>query len=188
MQYIGLLILAALTFAACWLLDRLFRLLFRSRAEQRSGRAVRPSRRFAALGLLLAVLGLACAMGSERAYLIVAGVIVILVGVALAAYYVSYGIYYDESHFLVCRPGKRATQYSYGSICTQQLFLTGGSILVGLHLASGITEQVPLGEDGAADFLNFAFARWCAARGLSPEDCAFHDTANSCWFPPLEGS
>ena len=62
----------------------------------------------------------------------------------------------------------------------------GGSVIVELHMADGASVTVQTNMDGALPFLDYAFARWCEQKGITPEDCAFHDPAEHCWFPEGE--
>ena len=58
MQALGILIVAAVVFFLCWVVDKLFSRLFRSKAQQRSGMAVRANKRYGVFGVILSVLGI----------------------------------------------------------------------------------------------------------------------------------
>lgn len=187
MEYLWIAILALATFGLCFLVDKLFSKAFRGRQQHRSGQKVKLRKRTATYGLLMAVLGLVCVIfywGSGVIFW--GGLIVLLMGVALLAYYLSFGIYYDEDGFVYSRFGRRSTLYGYGQIQNQQLYNSQGSILVELHLSDGSTIPVQDSMEGGFAFLDYAFGRWLEANGLTREECSFHNSEQSCWFPPLE--
>ena len=59
MSVVFILLVAAAVFGLCFAVDKLFTKLFRSRAQHRSGMAVRASKRYGAFGVILMVLGVA---------------------------------------------------------------------------------------------------------------------------------
>ena len=63
MEYVALLIIAAAIFGLCFLADKGFTKAFRGTKQHRSGRSVRLNKRYGSIGLLIAVLGIACCMG-----------------------------------------------------------------------------------------------------------------------------
>ena len=75
---LGQLLVAAGVFGVCFLVDRLFTRLFRSRAQHRSGMAVRAGKRYGAFGVILMVLGVAALIFGEN--LRVPGAAVLLMG------------------------------------------------------------------------------------------------------------
>ena len=180
------LILAALVFGACFLVDKGFSKLFRSRKEHRSGMAVKHNKRTAVFGLVLAMLGVVGILsgnGGGRG-LLVMSIAVLLMAVVLIVYYLSFGIYYDAEGFLVSGFGKRNVSYGYGSIREQKRYvIQGGSVLVELHMDDGNTVGVQSTMDGAYPFLDYAFARWCEQKGIDPDKCEFHDPGQHRWFP-----
>lgn len=185
MSIIFVLLVAAAVFGVCWLVDRLFTRLFRSRAQHRSGLAVRASKRYGAFGVILMVLGVAALIYGEN--LRILGVIVLLMGAGMAAYYLSYGIFYDGESFLVCIPLRKSRTFYYRDIRAQQLYaVTGGNVIVELHMTNGETVSVGSHMDGVYPFLDTAFAGWCLQTGRDPQSCTFHDPSQSCWFPGVE--
>ena len=183
MQIIPILIICGLIMLSCWGVDKLFQKLFRSKAQHRSGKAVRASKRYGAIGVILTALGIA---GAILADLLVPGVLVALLGIALCVYYLGVGIFYNEDSFLVSTPLKKDREYAYRDIKGQQLYLVaGGNTVVELHMADGKTVSVQAFMSGAYPFLDQAFASWCVQTGTDPESCAFHDPSQSCWFPPV---
>jgi len=184
MNVIAILIVAALVLGICWLVDRAFQKLFRSKAQHRSGKAVRASKRYGVIGVILMVLGIAGIVNGGG--LLIMGSIVALLGAAMCVYYLSFGIFYDDESILVSGLFKKSKTYSYDQIQAQQLYLvTGGNVIVELHMENGETVSVQSMMDGAYPFLDHAFSRWCAQKGLEPEGCTFHDPGKCCWFPPV---
>ncbi len=189
MQYIGLLLIAAATFGVCYLLDRGFSRIFRSRTQHRSGLSVRMNKRYASFGLLLGVVGLAAILVGVRDEWVLAGggVLVLLAGIGLIVYYMTFGVFYDEESLLLSAFGKKSAAYSYRDIRGQKLYLIqGGNTVVELHMADGRTVAIQSTMEGAYPFLDYAFAAWCRQTGQEPEGCDFHDPAKSLWFPDIE--
>ena len=189
MQILPILIVAALVFGLCYLVDKTFSRLFRSKAQHMSGKAVRLSKRYGIFGVILAVLGImAIVVGTtDGPVLLWGGVIVLLMGIALAVYYLSFGIFYDGESFLQSRFGKKDVAYAYKDIQGQKLYLVqGGNIIVELHMADGSAVSLQSSMDGVYPFLDAAFAAWCRQTGRDPEGCEFHDPSQSLWFPTVE--
>ena len=191
MQAIAIVIIAALVFLICWGVDKLFTKLFRSKAQHRSGMAVRASKRYGIFGVIFSVLGVISVIsgiGGDKV-LLWAGLAVLLMGVGLAAHYLSFGIFYDGENFLLCRFGKKSQEHRYDEIVSQKLYvLTGGSTLIELTLKDGSTVSVQSTMDGVFPFMDTAFAGWCLETGRKMEDCDFYDPAKSWWFPHEEES
>lgn len=188
MEYILILIVAALVFGICFLIDKGFTKLFRSQAEHMSGTAVRLSKRYGAFGLILVALGVGAIFAglSGNWFLIVGGGLVILMGIGLVVYYMTYGIFYAEDSFIFMTFGKRNVKYYYKDIRNQQLYNNQGHLLIELHMADGNTVQLQSTMDGCFPFMDHAYAAWLRQTGRREEDCPFHDPSNSCWFPPVE--
>ena len=188
-QILPLVLVAVVIFGICYLVDKTFSKLFRSKAQHRSGKAVRASKRYGIFGVVLSVLGImaVCVGITDGPVLIWGGLIVLLMGFALAVYYLSFGIFYDEDSLLLQRFGKKDLSYAYKEIVGQKLYLIqGGNIVVELHMADGSSVSVQSSFDGAYPFLDAAFAHWCRQTGRNPEDCDFHDPSQSLWFPTVE--
>ena len=189
MEFITIILVAALIFGVCYLVDKGFSRLFRSKAQHLSGMAVRANKRYGVFGVILTVLGILaiCAGITDGMVLLVGGIIVLLMGVGLAVYYLSYGIFYDGESFLVSSFGKKSVSHRYKDIREQKLYLIqGGSIVVELHMADGSTVSVQSTMDGVYPFLDTAFAGWCLQTGRDPQRCDFHDPSKSWWFPHEE--
>jgi len=188
-QFIPILLMAAVIFGICYLVDKTFTKLFRSKAQHRSGKAVRLSKRYGVFGVMLSVLGIMaiCVGGSGEPVLVWGGIFVLLMGIGLAVYYLSFGIFYNEDSFLHSRFGKKDVVYPYAEIQGQKLYLVqGGNIIVELHMQDGTAVSLQSSMDGIYPFLDAAFAAWCRQTGRDPEACDFHDPSQSLWFPSVE--
>lgn len=184
------LLVAAAVFGVCYAVDRLFTKSFRSRAQHRSGLAVRASKRYGIFGVGLSVLGVMAICGGipEDFALMVGGVLVLLMGLGLAVYYLSFGIFYDGESLLYCRSGKKSVTYLYRQIVGQKLYqIQGGTVVIELHMEDGSALSLQSTMDGVYPFLDTAFAGWCLQLGRDPQSCTFHDPANSLWFPSVTG-
>lgn len=189
MQFTAIILIAALIFGICYLVDRTFTKLFRSKAQHRSGKAVRATKRYGVFGVGLTVLGIMaiCVGVTDGPVLLWGGVFVLLMGICLAVYYLSFGIFYDGESFLVSGFGKKDAVYYYKNIVGQKLYLIqGGSVVVELHMENGSAVSVNSNMDGVYPFLDAAFAAWCRQTLRDPESCDFHDPSQSLWFPTVE--
>ena len=189
MTFFLILLIAAAVFGLCFAVDKAFSKLFRSKAQHRSGMAVRANKRYGLFGVILSVLGImaVCVGISDGPVLLWGGVIVLLMGAALAVYYLSFGVFYDGETFLLSRFGKKEVTYRFSDIKGQKLYLVqGGNVVIELHMADGNTVGLQSTMDGVYPFLDTAFAAWCLQTGRDPQSCDFHDPSQSLWFPPVE--
>lgn len=188
MEWIGVLLVAALVFGVCFLIDKGFTKLFRSQAQHLSGLSVRLSKKYAAAGLILFVLGVSAIFAGVRSSVILAvgGGILVLAGICLVVYYMTFGVFYDEEGFLLTTFGKKTTGYRFRDIRCQQLYNASGQTVIELYLTDGRTVLLQASMTGVYPFLDKAFEGWCRQRGIRAESCAFHDPGNSLWFPPME--
>lgn len=189
MEFILILLAAGCIFGLCYLVDRAFTKVFRSKAQHRSGLAVRASKRYGIFGVILTVLGILgiCTGVTDGAVLLVGGIVVLLMGLGLAGHYLTFGIFYDQDSFLVSRFGKPDRTYRFGDIQGQKLYLIqGGTVMVELHMADGATVSVQSAMEGVYPFLDAAFSGWCAQAGRTPEQCDFYNPSQSLWFPTVE--
>lgn len=189
MDLLLILLVGAATFGVCFLLDKVFTGAFRSKPQHKTGLSVRLSQHYGGAGLVLALLGIIAVFQgwTDSKVLLFCGGFVAVLGVALIVYYLSFGIYYDKESFLLTTFGKKSAAYSYADIQGQKLYrVTGGSIMVELYLRDGRTVSLQSTMKGIYPFLDAAFDGWCRQTDTKPEDCAFHDPANSCWFPSME--
>ena len=188
MELIAVAIIAAVVFGLCFLVDKGFTRIFRGQQQHHSGTAVRLNKRYGSIGLIVAVLGVAClfAAPSQGVLLWVAGLILVLGGAALVAWYLSFGVFYDAEAFLVTNLFKKARRYTYDKIKAQQLYTASGNVIIELHLTDGTAVQLQGTMEGTYAFMEFAFYRWLDATGRFKSDCAFYAPEQSCWFPPVE--
>lgn len=189
MQLVLIIVIMGITFGLCYLADKGFTKIFRSKQQHKSGLSVRLSKRYGSMGLILATLGLAAVFsGLQRNAVVLAGGCVVLVtGISLVVYYMTFGVFYDDEGFVLTTFGKKSNSYAYRDIQAQQLYNNSGTILVELHLSDGRAMHLQSGMEGVYPFLDKAFTQWLAQTGRTVEDCPFYDPANSCWFPPVEG-
>ena len=188
-QLFPILIIAAIIFGICYLVDKTFSKLFRSKAQHRSGKAVRANKRYGVFGVVLTILGIMaiCVGVTDGPVLIWGGIIVLLMGISLTVYYLSFGIFYDDESILLQRFGKKDVIYAYKDIVGQKLYLIqGGTIVIELHMADGSTVSVQSSFEGAYSFLDSAFYAWCRQTGRGETECDFHNPSQSLWFPTVE--
>lgn len=175
------------TFLLCWLVDKGFAKAFRSQPQHTSGRSVRLNKYYGVAGVILAVLGVAAVFAglSDTWILSAGGGMLILLGIGLSVYYLSFGVFYDGDSFVFTTFGKKSTTYLYKDIAGQQLYNSYGNIVIELHMADGRTVQLHASMTGVYPFLDAAFDAWLRQTGKQKEECTFHDPDNSCWFPPV---
>ena len=184
-----ILLIAVAVFGLCFAVDKAFAKLFRSKAQHRSGMAVRANKRYGLFGVILSVLGILaiCVGVSDGSVLLWGGIIVLLMGISLAVYYLSFGVFYDGETFLLSRFGKKEVTYRFDQIQGQKLYLVqGGNVIIELHMTDGNTVSLQSTMDGIYPFLDTAFAAWCMQTGRDPQSCDFHDPSQSLWFPTVE--
>lgn len=188
MQFVVILLVAAAVFGVCYLIDKGFTKLFRSQAEHKSGKAVRLHKRYASIGIIMLVLGLAAifmALGEDWV-LVVGGAIVMAMGVGLIVYYMTFGVFYDTDSFIFTNIKNGSRTYHYSDIKNQQLYNNQGHLLIELQFADGKAAQLQANMPGVLDFMDHAFRAWCRQTGKTEADCPWYDAANCCWFPPVE--
>ena len=177
------------TFLLCWLFDKGFMKLFRGEPQHMSGKSVRLNKFYGIGGLLMTVVGVAAIITglSQNLLLSAGGGLLLVVGIFLAVYYLTFGVFYDEDSFVFSSFGKKGITYRYRDICAQQLYRNGAQLLIELHMADGKAVQLQSSMIGVYPFMDAAFAGWCSQKGVQPEACEFHDPDNSRWFPDVEG-
>lgn len=176
------------TFGLCFLVDKGFTKVFRGKPQHSTGQAVRLSKRYGTIGIILVVLGIAAILsGLSNTWVLVAGgIVLILLGAALVVYYMTFGVFYDDESFILTTFGRKSVTYRFSQIKAQQLYAAYGNLLIELHLTDGRSVQLQAGMEGVYPFLDKAFAAWLRQTGRREEDCPFHDPQNSCWFPKVE--
>ena len=181
-----ILLVVIATFGLCYFFDKGFQKFFRSKDQHHSGLSVRLNKMYSIAGVLLSVLGVLAVINgaTENKTLLYGGVFILIFGIGLCIYHLSFGIFYDGDAFVYTTFGKKEATYRYSDICTQKLYMiTGGSIVVELHMVDGKTVSVHTTMNGAYPFLDAAFNSWCAQKGIEADSCDFHDPANHLWFP-----
>ena len=188
MEGIAVVLVAAVTFGLCFVFDKGFQKTFRNKKQHKSGLSVGLNKKYGAFGLIFAVLGISALFvgWGEQWVLFAGGIMILLVGIGLVVYYMTFGIFYDEDGFLLTTFDKRSVAYAYEDIVQQQLYNSYGNILIELQLGDGQTVHLQANMVGVYPFLDKAFAGWCRQKGVDPETCTFHDPQNSCWFPTEE--
>lgn len=176
-------------FGLCFLVDKGFTKIFRSKAQHATGLSVRLNKRYGTFGIVLTAVGVAAFFAGFSSYLIlvVCGPIVSLMGIGLIVYYMSFGIYYDRDSFIYSSFGHKSVTYRYNQIRGQMLYAVNGGNLIELHMTDGNSVNLQSSMIGVYPFLDKAFEGWCHQKGIDPEGCDFHDPDNSCWFPNVEG-
>ena len=168
----------AFVFLVCFLLDTLFKHLFPKSKLEKSKQAVRPARRSAVVVLLFFM----PLRGDTR--LLIGGIAALIFGVILLVNYFSVTIYYDDEKFLykTLRGGKK--EFHYSQIRGQRSLMTRGGINTILFVGD---EEINLysSMQNLNAFLNKAFYRWCAAKGIDP-DSVENNPRMFTWFPDPE--
>ena len=189
MNLLSAILIAAVVFGACRVIDLLFTSAFRSKAQHQSGMSVRVSKHYGIFGVGLTVLGvLAIGLGITGGIALAAGgVVVLIMGIGLAVYYLTHGIFYDGESFLVATFRKDDRVYQFQDIKEQRLYLVqGGHIIIELYMNDGTSVSLQTSMDGVYLFLDTAFAGWCLQKGIDPATCDFHDPSKNWWFPHEE--
>lgn len=189
MDFWVIIVVCAISFGFFYLLDKGFTKVFRNKAQHASGLSVRLNKRYASIGLILVMIGLAAifaGLNGNGFVLGIGGGIVLAIGVCLVVYYMTFGIFYDDECFVLTTFGKRSNTYHYNQIVGQLLYTTSGGVLIELHMKDGRTVGLQSGMTGVYPFLDAAFTNWCRQTGRRPDDCGFHDPDNSLWFPVME--
>lgn len=187
MKLLPVIIVVALTFGICFLLDFIFRKLFRNKIQHKSGLSVKASKKYAAFGLIAVSLGVAALFSAKTGlWVVIAGSAMILLGVCLIVYFLTFGIYYDEESFIYSSFGHKNRVYKYECIIAQQLYASGANMVIELHLSDGSTLQLQSTMDGVYPFMNKAFHGWVRQNNKLIEDCKFYDPHRFSWFPDAQ--
>ena len=182
-------VVIAVTLGLCFLVDKVFTKKFRSAPEHGTGKAVRLPKMYGSFGLILAIIGVFAIISGalNTLFLQLCGAFVVLLGVGLVVYYMTFGIYYGDDTFRLTTFGKRSDTYRYMDIRGQKLYLIqGGSVVVELHMNDGRTVSLQSNMEGVYPFLDHAYAAWVSQTGKREEELAFHDPSASQWFPAVD--
>lgn len=189
MDILVILLVGAVTLGLCFLTDKGFTALFRSKPQHKTGMSVRLSQHYGGTGIILVLLGLIAVFhgwGNGK-LLLVCGIFVAILGIALIVYYMTFGIYYDSDSLILTTFSKKSAVYSYADISGQKLYrVAGGNVVIELYFRDGRTVALQSNMKGVYPFLDTAFAGWCRQKDVKAGDCPFHDPQNSCWFPSME--
>lgn len=185
MEWLPVLIVVLATLGVCFFADKGFTKLFRSSSQHKSGMAVKAGKRYATIGLVVTALGVAALVSVESQgwLMLVAGVVMLLMGIGFGVYFLSFGIYYDDESFIYSSFGKKSKTYVFKDITSQQLYASGASLVIELHLYDGSSIQLQSTMDGVRPFMNKAFDGWRNQHGKTLEECDFYDPERNCWFP-----
>ena len=188
MNILMILLVAGAVFGICRVVDQAFSKAFRSKAQHRSGTAVRVSKMYGIMGIALTVIGImSLVVGTDSYLLFFGGLIVLAMGAAMAVYYLTRGIFYDGESFLVSGFGQKGNSHYYSEIQQQRLYLVqGGNVIIELHLSDGTAVSLQSNMEGVYPFMDTAFAGWCQQTGTDPSSCSFHNPSNHWWFPHEE--
>ena len=186
--YIALIILVGLIFGVCWLIDKGFTKTFRGQVQHATGKSVRLNKKYGSMGLIVAILGIAgifSGIDSGSWLLLAGGGLLVLVGIGLVVYYMTFGVYYDDDSFILSTFGKKSITYRFADITAQQLYTSAAGILIELYLRDGRSLQLQPAMTGVDAFMEHAFVAWLMQTDRTLDSCDFYDPANSCWFPPV---
>ena len=119
-KYVFVLIVCAVVFLVCFLIDSLLKLLFPKSRLEKSKQVVRPPRRSAVIGVILTFAGAAMLVKllPEKGDLlfILGSIVAVIFGVILLCTYFSFVIYYDDEGFLYKAWGHGKQEFRYSQI------------------------------------------------------------------------
>lgn len=171
MKYVLYFLLVAVIFGLIALVDFIFRKLFPGESAMKQGKAVRMPRYSFILGLiltLLGVIGLLYIPYRREMALWLGCWVVLLMGAYLLVNFCRFGIFYDDERFVYRTLTRKAKTYRYSDIQSQRSFLARSGYNTILYVA-GDEIQLYAAMQGLSDFLNKAFFRWCAQKGVDPD-------------------
>lgn len=189
MKYLFLLIICAVVFLLCFLIDLLLKKLFPKEAIEKGKQVVRLPRRGAIFGVILVFTALVVFVRilpqKMDTLLLIGGIAALLLGAVLLVNYCSFAIYYDEETFLYKDFRHKKTLYHYSQIRGQRSMLTRSGVNTLLFVGEE-SLQLYSAMQGLDSFLNKAFFRWCAVKGIDP-DSVENNPAMLTYFPDPEG-
>ncbi len=184
-KYIFVLIVCAVVFLICFLIDTLFKVIFPKSKLEKSKQAVRPPRRSAVIGVILTFAGAAMLVKllpeKTDVLFLIGSIVAIIFGVILLCTYFSVVIYYDDEGFLYKAWGHEKKEFRYSQIKGQRSLLTRGGVNTILFVGD---EEINLysAMQNLNAFLSKAFFKWCAARGIDP-DSVENNPRMATYFP-----
>lgn len=172
MKYLLLIILCAFVFLICFLVDLLLKKLFPKDKLEGSKQCVRLPRREAIFGVILVFAAIVVFVRflpqKMDTLLLIGAVVALLLGTVLLVSYCSFAIYYDDETFLYRNFRHKKVVYHYSQIRGQRSLQTRSGINTELFVA-GESLQLYSAMQGLDSFLNKAFFRWCAVKGIDPD-------------------
>ena len=187
MNLLGIVIVCAVVFLLCWLVDTACKKLFPKQELEKGRDVVRPSRKNAVFGVILTFAAVAVTVfrltAEPDVLLIVGCAVAFLLGVLLLVNFFSFALYYDKERFLLVHRGKKQT-FTYDQIRGQQTLMTRGGYQSVLFV--GDTQiELDSSMQNVNVFLGKAFYRWCEAKGIDPESVE-NNPRMMRWFPDPE--
>lgn len=172
MKYLLVLLLCAVVFLICFLIDLLLKALFPKSKLENSKNVVRPPRRSAVFGVILSFLGVVVLVKylptAEEILLIIGAAVALILGAVLLITYFSVVIYFDDEGFLYKARGHGKQTFRYSQIKGQRSLMTRGGINTILFVGDAEINLYSAMQNVNA-FLNKAFFKWCAEKGLDPD-------------------
>lgn len=131
-KYIFVLIVCAVVFLICFLIDTLFKVIFPKSKLEKSKQVVRPPRKSAVAGVILTFAGVAVLIknlaGTPDTLFLIGSIVAIIFGVILLCTYFSVVIYFDDEGFLYKAWGHGKKEFRYSQIRGQRSLLTRGGV------------------------------------------------------------
>lgn len=170
--YILMLLICAAVFLVCFLIDTLLKLIFPKSKLEKSKQAVRPPRRSAVIGVILAFAGVVALIRivpqAHDTLLLIGSIVAIVTGIVLLCTYFSVVIYYDDEGFLYKAWGHGKQEFRYSQIKGQRSLLTRGGVNTILFVGDAEINLYGAMQNLNA-FLNKAFFKWCEVKGIEPD-------------------
>ena len=163
-KYIFVLIVCAVVFLICFLIDTLFKVIFPKSKLEKSKQVVRPPRKSAVAGVILTFAGVAVLIKN-------------LAGTPDTLFL----IYFDDEGFLYKAWGHGKKEFRYSQIRGQRSLLTRGGVNTILFVGD---EEIILysAMQNLNAFLSKAFFKWCAVKGIDP-DTIENNPRMATYFP-----
>ena len=184
-KYIFVLIVCAVVFLICFLIDSLFKVIFPKSKLEKSKQVVRPPRKSAVAGVILTFAGVAVLIknlaGTPDTLFLIGSIVAIIFGVILLCTYFSVVIYFDDEGFLYKAWGHGRKEFRYSQIRGQRSLLTRGGVNTILFVGD---EEINLysAMQNLNAFLSKAFFKWCAVKGIDP-DTIENNPRMATYFP-----